>query len=450
MFKFKKLYVPLLLSAAINIGSVHASSAAVLGGVVDTDYADSARVSSSSASSSSLSESISSSWVAESVDKQVDAWEKVHKAKRAITDFSNVKTNLPPLLDRIAYMAGYVRNAIAGIKEREDRANAITQEAKSLCKSGKLTFQEATRLFGDLAVACDKTVSLSKLVGLNYSELYCDIAFLCIPEGGLKISRFVDGYLRNIPLVFMALPNQPQENGPHCNHFKEVLQFYSHESGHLPNSFSTQWLNQSWPLHLEKITAVRNQFKPGSKERNYIDVLLFDAFHERQMLPYNLPEIKISQRRKTHLEFDCADMKNLATFLKGKEVISNEAFFGTLDAANKCLKFESSCGSGKEQQVPCAFLSSVDPNVETVVAELMVCDQLFKCRLYGFKRHVDSVADVIYLLKYAGVTTLSDGKTPIPVSITVDNAEAVVERFNQFVGETSALLLSHINGKPLV
>lgn len=148
-----------------------------------------------------------SAWRQEDVETQLAAWRKIHAVKRGISGFSNTATNFPPVLDRITYMARYVRNAIAGLKDRESAVDEIMQEAESLLEQEKLTFHTATRLFGSLAITCDKTELLrtDEEGAPAYALDGRNRCYLCVPKGGLKLSRIVDGYLRPIPEVYMAL-----------------------------------------------------------------------------------------------------------------------------------------------------------------------------------------------------------------------------------------------------
>jgi hypothetical protein len=129
-----------------------------------------------------------SAWDEENIDTQVAAWEEIHATKRAIEGFSNTETNLPSVLERLGYMAGYVRNAIADRADRVARVDELMHEANALYEAGKLTFQEATRLFDGLVIACDNTMPLSeKLEPIPEDTLNKhNIVYLGIPKGNLR------------------------------------------------------------------------------------------------------------------------------------------------------------------------------------------------------------------------------------------------------------------------
>lgn len=224
------------------------------------------------------------------VDKQIAVWKSIHATKRQITNFSDTQTHFPPILERIAYMAVYVRTAIAGIKTREARVDEIMSDAEFLCKEGKLTFQAATGLFWNLAATCDKEEELPESINKEAARPESmlnkgDLVYLCVPTGGLKISRYVDGYLRPTQLTYIALPNQALKNGPHG--ISTVRSFFVHDTGHSADSIVDPVIWQTmWPF-FERIATYRTKLTDHSLEKRMIDVLLFHYFHEN-FSPYVL------------------------------------------------------------------------------------------------------------------------------------------------------------------
>ena len=223
------------------------------------------------------------------VDKQIAVWESIHATKRQISNFSYTETHFPEVLERIAYMAKYVKKTIAGIKARETRVDDIIGYADSLCKEGKLTFQAATELFDSLAIVSDVSISLSKPKQSRWrfreAEAERNLAFLCVPKGSLTIARFADACLSEFPLRYIVLPNRPLKDGPHGSDHS-IYEFFDHDRGHASQGDVAIW-KQLWP-GLKKIGDYRITLSLDSFERRSIDVFLFRFFHEANF-SYNDP-----------------------------------------------------------------------------------------------------------------------------------------------------------------
>ncbi len=366
-----------------------------------------------------------SAWNPESVDVQTAKWEEIHAAKRAITGFSNITTNFPPVLDRIAYMAGYVRNAIAGNNEREARVDEVMHEAQSLSSAGKLTFKEATSLFWNLAAACDKTHPLTAGIKKEYAHEYTlvgpeafhgdynferDRCYICVPKGGLKLSRIVDGYLRPIHLVYIVLPNQELTSSPHGNQNNQVLRFFEHDLGH--TNFM-EGLAKWWPW-FEVVSRYRASLSPESQERKMVDVLLFQSFQENLFVygdPVNATSMagetwpnfmqKVNKdlfihfvdkvRSTCRVHFWSGDKNrvgifsqfaaNLVIFLKAKKIIpdTNESLGCSFSLNIKEQTLQVYGGPyEKSIEIPCTVMSIGYTTARTFALELEVEKEIFK------------------------------------------------------------------------
>ena len=165
---------------------------------------------------------------AASVDQQIQRWEEVYSS------FHNRGANwkityVPELINRIRYMGDYVAKAIGDNPERLGQLEAVLDSAERKSTDESLTFQWAMRSFDALAKICDLGLSLEAFTGelpesyfdgrfkdadQKYSFLVnSDIYFLCVPKASLKIERFVEGYLRERPVQFVAFANKELEVG---------------------------------------------------------------------------------------------------------------------------------------------------------------------------------------------------------------------------------------------
>ena len=392
-----------------------------------------------------------SAWDEENIDTQVAAWEEIHATKRAIEGFSNTETNLPSVLERLGYMAGYVRNAIADRADRVARVDELMHEANALYEAGKLTFQEATRLFDGLVIACDNTMPLSeKLEPIPEDTLNKhNIVYLGIPKGNLKISRFVDTYLSQFPLHYIAVPNQRIEEGPHGTDYS-IDDFVIHDRGHSNQGDGAYWEG------FQRISNYRDTLSPIDFKRKCIDAFLFWYFHES---PANSDWL--------NSEFTCGidQMRNMSTVddyvsidIIGKESISDfhgaqqslgeflikkgtipaesNGIFSSIKENDSGIYSLSVFSSESNVEIPCSitFYGDIVNAKELVPAAIQIDGEVFSCLCGSKQRKVSgSYADLPYLLKYAR-------KTDVPERVTVDNYQEVMARFNAFLDEAAELI----------
>ncbi|MCX7352959.1 MAG: hypothetical protein NTW22_06840, partial [Proteobacteria bacterium] len=374
--------------------------------------------------------------------------------KRAIEGFSNTETNLPSVLERLGYMAGYVRNAIADRADRVARVDELMHEANALYEAGKLTFQEATRLFDGLVIACDNTMPLSeKLEPIPEDTLNKhNIVYLGIPKGNLKISRFVDTYLSQFPLHYIAVPNQRIEEGPHGTDYS-IYDFVIHDRGHSNQGDGAYWEG------FQRISNYRDTLSPNDFKRKCIDAFLFWYFHESRANSDSLNSeftCGIDQMRNMstvhdHISIDIIGTESISDFHGAQQSLgeflikkgtipaeSNWIFSGIKENDSRIFLEVSYAISnfGKLIEIPCSitFDGDIVNAKELVPTAIQIDGEVFSCLCGSKQRKVSaSYADLPYLLKYAR-------KTDVPERVTVDNYQEVMARFNAFMDEAADLI----------
>lgn len=410
-----------------------------------------------------------SSWKAETVDTQIETWKKIHAAKRKAPNFSYKETHFPEVLERIVYMVGYVRKTISGQTDRLIVVDKLMQRAEILFANQRLTFHSATELFDSLAMVSDYSIPLSKPRKSRWrsreAEVERNLAFLCVPKGGLRIERFVDTCLSEFPLRYVALPNRQIKDEPHgADH--SIYEFFDHDSGHAYQGDVVIWV-QLWP-GLKKIGDYRNTLSPNSCERKSIDVFLFRFFHEANF-SYNdpYPPCQITSSRhsitkdlETFAPFieRLGSISKLYPFLPGnsylvlsgvedleellikKNILSDgkEVREFSLNKTDKGFALEVS----RECSMPCAakFEGDIVTATKPVLTKLKIGGEEVSCTIRTQQLVIAAFFDdPLYLLRYAGVTTLCDGSS-LPTHVLPSNLFAVAERFNQLIDDTGLLI----------
>ncbi len=243
-----------------------------------------------------------------SVDQQIRDWETVYIQAGKISDFSPEKTYLPALIGRVELMAAYVIDALTSsgssevIAKRVDYANGILEEAGTFNIEERLNLSTASRLFDALAMACDTTINLLEMVPKPISSLTLnalDVMFLCVPNGALKISRIVDGVLRERPRFFISLPNKviAYEKAPHGGHVNNIYYFYAHDVDHayIWSQAHVRW-DLLWPEGYARVKSIRDALSP--EEKNIVDPWLYFYFHEDESLVNGWYDLKKSTQKE--------------------------------------------------------------------------------------------------------------------------------------------------------
>jgi len=229
-----------------------------------------------------------------SVDSQVAAWEEVWKTARSTPGFSWRETHVPGLIDRIAYIADYVKNAIWGDAEREATISTVMQKTGDLEASSSLTFQQTFDCIEFLAMICDKTIPVKisedplsvSFFENNLGDLpkldEFNVLVICSRNGGLSLDRILNGYFHDHPLLYLSLPNHTLVKGVHGGTCTKIYDFYKHDIEH-----ATAFIRRHIDLPFEifrpiykKIAQVRNSLPQDSRERRIVDAFLFKYLHE--------------------------------------------------------------------------------------------------------------------------------------------------------------------------
>jgi hypothetical protein len=413
-----------------------------------------------------------SQWRQEKVGEQINAWKEIHAAKRKILEFSNTETNFPPVLDRINYMAGYVLQTIHGIQDREAAVDSLMEKAESLLKQEKLTFQEAASLFDRLAMTSDTSIPLDKQKqskwGFSEGEVERNLAFLCVPKGGLSIARFADECLSEFPLRYVVLPNQSIEGGPHGSDHS-IYEFFNHDRGHANQGDAVIW--SKLLRGLEKIRDCHDTLDPKDNARKSIDVFLFRYFHETSS-SYNdcwtcqppCPGHDLERDLETFAPFinRLRDMSKIYPFhqndsyliLSGDEclkeflirhgIISGNDRFPEFSVRQTDEGFVLDVSLVEHPiSIPCdvEFYGDIETATKPVLTRLKLNGEKFSCKIRSQQLEIAAFFDdPLYLLKYAGVTTLCNG-SDLPEHVVPDNVFAVAERFNQLMDDAAKLII---------
>ena len=274
-----------------------------------------------------------------SVDEQIQRWEEVYSS------FHNRGANwkityVPELINRIRYMGDYVAKAIEDSPNRLGQVRAVLTEAEERDTDKSLTFLYAMRSFDALAKICDTTLLLEtyseelpesyfekrfKRNDQKYSFLVnSDIYFLCVPKASLKIERFVEGYLRERPVQFVAFANKELEVGSHGDFYKTVHDLYYHDQQHAYFfiAIGGRYFETFWPGY-EVIKNIRKGLNTWTK--NIVDPFLITYFHEIYTDAYKYYRSPDSGRvPKTISGFD-SDIKVFNTLIENME-LANRRF----------------------------------------------------------------------------------------------------------------------------
>lgn len=251
------------------------------------------------------------------VDEQIIEWKKVYNS------FHNHGTNwkithVPELAERINYTANYVKAATKHIPERQSQITVLCGMIHGKLENHSLTFQWAMRCFDALAKICDQKRTLETLTHdlphsffdekFKNSQSFLknsDIYFLCVPQAMLKIERFVEGYLQERPVQYVAIANDELVRGGHGDFYKTVYDVYHHDLQHAYFFLilGGRYFKTFWPAYKE-IREIRKDL--NFLEKNIVDTFLQTYFHEIYADSYKSYKVDGEFVKPTDLDTDPA------------------------------------------------------------------------------------------------------------------------------------------------
>ena len=443
--------------------------------------------------STSLAASASTQPANQSVDSQMNAWGEINSTLETLSNFSWKSTHIPGLIERVVFMADYVKSAVASESSRCDFVDKIKDIACAKNASSRLSFQEAFRCFDALAKACDKTEKLQEL-GADLPESYfdfrmhnvdhvldySDVYFLCVPNGGLKFERFVDGCFHKKPKYYVSLPNHELTDGVHGGEFKKVYDFFQHDIGHAAACIIN---DKFWPYFYpgyQKLKSIRDRLNCDSKERRVVDAFIFSFFHESFGVlsnSYNVysfdelkdPDIASKFIKKVNSDIDAFDpfidnmllannVYSVPIFIGRwalnhtiKEVIGKITALGdkgycSLKTAHKMLidnflsktevRFEDtlewSSPDGRLYAVPCT-LAIDDIRKQMINVKLTFNGKCYSIECYGPQAEAKNRFEAFHLFKYAGY----EGT---PKQVSIYNYREVIAIFKRLKTDAATIL----------